>query len=264
MFAPHHQAQRRRARAGLPPRRHDRPGQLDAGRLHRADVRDHEAVRPAAAARASSRRRCGATRTTCAGCSATGSPTCGPRRTVRGRPFATPEEFLDYFKAHYGPTIAAYRGLADDPARAPRSTPSWWTSPGGSTAATATTVMEWEYLLVAAWDAPSAAEAEHEYRGEDHVDVRDVCRNAVKDQHAGIAADVARRRYGRGRPGSLRRTGRPGGRIVADATVGSPPEPRRARPPSGLKGRDSHRMIVAHRPRPRLRRADDERGPPDA
>jgi len=32
--------------------------------------------------------------------------------------FASPEEFRDYFKANYGPTVAIYRGLAEDPARA--------------------------------------------------------------------------------------------------------------------------------------------------
>lgn len=31
--------------------------------------------------------------------------------------FATPQEFLDFFKANYGPTIAAYRFIADDPDR---------------------------------------------------------------------------------------------------------------------------------------------------
>jgi SAM-dependent methyltransferase len=30
---------------------------------------------------------------------------------------ADPTTFREYFKSHYGPTIAAYRGLADDPAR---------------------------------------------------------------------------------------------------------------------------------------------------
>ena len=29
--------------------------------------------------------------------------------------FATPEEFRDYFKAVYGPTIAVYKAIADDP-----------------------------------------------------------------------------------------------------------------------------------------------------
>lgn len=31
--------------------------------------------------------------------------------------FATPEAFRDYFKARYGPTIAVYRSIADDPER---------------------------------------------------------------------------------------------------------------------------------------------------
>ncbi|HEU5266135.1 MAG TPA: class I SAM-dependent methyltransferase [Jatrophihabitans sp.] len=39
-------------------------------------------------------------------------------RTVRIDHFANGAEFRDYFKANYGPTIAAYRGLADTPERA--------------------------------------------------------------------------------------------------------------------------------------------------
>jgi hypothetical protein len=31
--------------------------------------------------------------------------------------FTTPEEFRDFFKAVYGPTIAVYRSLAEDPTR---------------------------------------------------------------------------------------------------------------------------------------------------
>ena len=92
--------------------------QLDAGGLHRPDVRHHEAVRAAAAARAPSRRRCGAARTTSAPCSATGSTTS--RRdaaTLRVDHFDRREAFRDYFKAIYGPTIAVYRGIADDPER---------------------------------------------------------------------------------------------------------------------------------------------------
>ena len=53
MFAPHHQAGGRRARARLPARRHDRPAELDARGHARRAVPDHEAVRRAAAARAS-------------------------------------------------------------------------------------------------------------------------------------------------------------------------------------------------------------------
>ena len=51
MFAPHHQIAADELRPRGPARRPDRAAQLDAGRLHRADVRDHEALRPAAPAR---------------------------------------------------------------------------------------------------------------------------------------------------------------------------------------------------------------------
>lgn len=37
------------------------------------------------------------------------------RRTVRVDRFATAEEFRDFFKACYGPTIAVYRNIADQP-----------------------------------------------------------------------------------------------------------------------------------------------------
>ncbi|HEY0636903.1 MAG TPA: methyltransferase domain-containing protein [Pseudonocardiaceae bacterium] len=39
------------------------------------------------------------------------------RRTVRITRFPDGAAFRDYFRAHYGPTIAAYRGLAGDPVR---------------------------------------------------------------------------------------------------------------------------------------------------
>jgi SAM-dependent methyltransferase len=62
--------------------------------------------------------------------------------------FDRPEAFQDYFKSHYGPTVAAYRNIADTPGRAAdldralvelaeRST-----QPDGS--------MEWEFLLATA------------------------------------------------------------------------------------------------------------------
>ena len=85
MFAPAPPGGRRRAGPGLPPGRHHRPAQLDAGGLHRPDVRHHEAVRAAAAARGAARRRCGATRSTSARCSATGSPRSRRRAASRRR-----------------------------------------------------------------------------------------------------------------------------------------------------------------------------------
>jgi hypothetical protein len=65
--------------------------------------------------------------------------------------FARPEDFREFFKAAYGPTVAAYRGIADDPDRVAaldrehvvltqrfdRGTPG-------------AMVLHWEYLLVTA------------------------------------------------------------------------------------------------------------------
>ncbi len=57
-------------------------------------------------------------RSTCAACSATGSRT---RRPPCSRcPWTTSHrgvEFRDFFKRNYGPTIAVYRAIADDPER---------------------------------------------------------------------------------------------------------------------------------------------------
>jgi hypothetical protein len=61
---------------------------------------------------------------------------------------ADPATFREYFKSHYGPTIAAYRGLADDPARTAELDRAllelgerFRTPEGG---------LAWEYLLVVA------------------------------------------------------------------------------------------------------------------
>src|SRR5579859_1167512 len=39
------------------------------------------------------------------------------RQTARIDRFATPEEFRDFFKANYGPTVTVYRSIAGDPQR---------------------------------------------------------------------------------------------------------------------------------------------------
>ncbi|MQA06135.1 MAG: methyltransferase domain-containing protein [Streptosporangiales bacterium] len=39
------------------------------------------------------------------------------QQTVTIDRFATPEDFRDFFKTNYGPTIAAFRGIADEPVR---------------------------------------------------------------------------------------------------------------------------------------------------
>ena len=44
----------------------------------------------------------------------------GARRVLEVDRFETPEAFLEMFRSSYGPTIAAYRGIADDPDRVER------------------------------------------------------------------------------------------------------------------------------------------------
>src|SRR5919199_1757632 len=66
--------------------------------------------------------------------------------------FATPQEFREFFKANYGPTVAAFRGLADDPDRSAALDAAYdelaarclRTGPDGRP------VMDWEYLVVTA------------------------------------------------------------------------------------------------------------------
>ena len=69
------------------------------------------------------------------------------RRTVRVDRFAQPEEFRAFFKACYGPTIAVYRFIGDDPERVAALDADLDAlvrehSENG--------VMEWEYLLLTA------------------------------------------------------------------------------------------------------------------
>ena len=109
--------QRRRADAGVPPGRDHRPAQLDPGRLHRAAVRRHEAVRPAAAARGAAAAAVGREEHVRELLGDQVTDVWARRQTVRIDRFGRPEDFRDYFKANYGPTIAAYRAIADDPDR---------------------------------------------------------------------------------------------------------------------------------------------------
>lgn len=61
--------------------------------------------------------------------------------------FAHPQEFLDFFKAHYGPTIAVYRALADRPEQQAELDRALLDLAATSYVGD---VMEWEYLLVTA------------------------------------------------------------------------------------------------------------------
>jgi hypothetical protein len=76
------------------------------------------------------------------------------RHTVRVDLFSRPEDFRDYFKARYGPTIAAYRAVAADQERIAALDADLADlarrHDRGTASGTGTTVMEWEYLLLTA------------------------------------------------------------------------------------------------------------------
>ena len=153
MFAPHHQAAADELVRVCRPGGTHRADQLDARGLHRSAVRHHEAVRRRRRRPACSRRRCGAAPSTSPSCSATGSPTCGPsavRSTVDR--FADAASFRDFFKACYGPTIAAYKFIADDADKVAALDQDLLDLAARHLDAD-TRTMEWEFLLVTAHKA---------------------------------------------------------------------------------------------------------------
>ena len=72
------------------------------------------------------------------------------RQTVRIDRFTTPEEFRDFFKTCYGPTIATYKAIADDPAKVEALDAALVDLARRHDVGTGGTVMEWEYLLLTA------------------------------------------------------------------------------------------------------------------
>jgi len=77
-------------------------------------------------------------------------------QTLRVDQFERPEAFRDYFKTTYGPTIAVYRSIADDPDRVAaldhdlaQLATRFDTGTGSGT-----TIMDWEYLLLTARKNP--------------------------------------------------------------------------------------------------------------
>jgi ubiquinone/menaquinone biosynthesis C-methylase UbiE len=64
--------------------------------------------------------------------------------------FASPEAFRDYFKANYGPTIAAYRYLAEEPDRAAGLDAALVDLARSFDRGSDSTVLDWEYLLLTA------------------------------------------------------------------------------------------------------------------
>ncbi len=70
------------------------------------------------------------------------------RRTLPVDRFADGAAFRDYFKAHYGPTIAAYQGIAGDPDRVDALDAQL--AGLGDRYLAGSSTMEWEYLLITA------------------------------------------------------------------------------------------------------------------
>lgn len=64
--------------------------------------------------------------------------------------FATPEELRDYFKAVYGPTIAVYKAIADDPQKVATLDAALADLGRRFARGSGSTVLDWEYLLVTA------------------------------------------------------------------------------------------------------------------
>ncbi len=71
------------------------------------------------------------------------------RQTVRVS-FETPEEFRDYFKAHYGPTIAVYKNIAEEPERVSELDQNLVDLARKYDQGDGSLVMDWEYLLLTA------------------------------------------------------------------------------------------------------------------
>ena len=72
------------------------------------------------------------------------------RDNVRVDRFDDPETFREYFKTHYGPTIVAYRSIAEDPDRIDALDRDLADLARRFDHGTDTTVMDWEYLLLTA------------------------------------------------------------------------------------------------------------------
>ena len=72
------------------------------------------------------------------------------RKMLRVNHFDTPEAFREFFKACYGPTIAVYRSIADDPAKVAALDRDLAELARRHDTGADTTVMDWEYLLLTA------------------------------------------------------------------------------------------------------------------
>jgi hypothetical protein len=74
------------------------------------------------------------------------------KRTLAIRSFHQPEDFLRYFKSHYGPTISVYKSLGEDVDKAKELDQALTelAESFGDAHGDAAWQMDWEYLLVTA------------------------------------------------------------------------------------------------------------------
>jgi SAM-dependent methyltransferase len=72
------------------------------------------------------------------------------KQTVQIDHFGEPGGFREYFKANYGPTIAVYRAIADDPERVAALDQALGELAERHDRGDGTTVLDWEYLLLTA------------------------------------------------------------------------------------------------------------------
>jgi SAM-dependent methyltransferase len=72
------------------------------------------------------------------------------REKLRVEHFGEPQDFRDYFKLRYGPTIAAYRGIADDASKVAALDAALDDLARSHDVGSGRTVLEWEYLLLTA------------------------------------------------------------------------------------------------------------------
>jgi hypothetical protein len=68
-------------------------------------------------------------------------------RTLRVTHYTSPEAFRDYFKTNYGPTISAYRFIADDPDRVAALDHDLAELGQRFDVGTDSYVLDWEYLI---------------------------------------------------------------------------------------------------------------------
>jgi hypothetical protein len=68
--------------------------------------------------------------------------------------FRRPEDFRDYFKARYGPVVAAYQRISDDPEKVAALDRGLADLARRHDHGSASTAMDWEYLLATAHKRP--------------------------------------------------------------------------------------------------------------